>query len=36
MRVGDNSRLTYYIIAEDFYQRLNINPKKLKFKWGLM
>jgi len=32
MRVGDNSRLTYYIIAEDFYQRLKINPKKLKVK----
>ena len=36
MRVGNNSSLTYYIIAEDFYQRLKINPKKLKYKWGLM
>ena len=32
MRVGDNSRLTCYIIAEDFYQRLKMNPTKLKFK----
>ena len=32
IRVGDNSILSYYIIAEDFYQRLKISPKKLKFK----
>ena len=32
MRCDGNSRMTYYMIAEDFYKRVGIKSKKSRFK----